>query len=74
MIKKTIIGVCILAALVLLFPFRGHLKDGGSVEYRTALYCVTDVHRLIGNTDPEHEYIDGIFVEILGIEVFNNID
>lgn len=70
--KKLLTGICIALALVLLFPFPVRLKDGGSVEWNALLYSVTDVHRLA----PESEggYLEGTIVEILGVEVFNNVE
>lgn len=50
----------------------GLLKDGGTVEYRAILYSVWDVHRLA--LDEKTGYEEGLIVEILGIEVFNNVD
>ena len=70
--KKLLAGICIVLALVLLFPFPARLKDGGSVEWNALLYSVTDAHRLA----PEREsgYLEGTIVEILGVEVFNNVE
>ena len=46
-----------------------YVNDGGSVEYRALLYKITDYHQIapVGS-----DYIEGIGIEILGIEVFNN--
>lgn len=70
--KKLLAGICIALALVLLFPFPVRLKDGGSVEWNALLYSVTDVHRLAPET--ESGYLEGTIVEILGVEVFNNVE
>ena len=72
--KALLITACILLAVILLFPFPQRLKDGGSVEYNAALYSITDVHRLNPDITSEQEFITGITVEVLGVEVFNNID
>ena len=64
--KKRVVGICVVLALVLLMPVPLRLKDGGSVEYRALLYTVTDAHRL-----PDQE---GTIIEILGVEVFNNVE
>ena len=64
--KKRLVGICVVLALVLLMPVPLRLKDGGSVEYRALLYTVTDAHRL-----PDQE---GTIIEILGVEVFNNVE
>lgn len=70
--KKAIIIVLILVALILLFPIRGQFKDGGSVEYRAILYTVYDVHSGYGGPDTEMHYVEGTIVEILGHQVYNN--
>ena len=64
--------------LILLFPIRLQLRDGGTVEYKALLYKVSNVHRLISLEEMENEgkvkeYDDGIVIEILGIEIFNNV-
>jgi len=70
--KKWLTGICIALALVLLFPIPLRLKDGGSVEYKALLYSVTDVHRLA--PESESGYLEGTVIEILGAEVFNNVE
>ena len=76
--KKTIIIVVVVVLLVLLFPIRNQLKDGGTVEYKALLYKVSKVHRLITIEEMEQvgkikEYDDGIIIELLGFEIFNNV-
>ena len=72
--KKVMIGICILLAIVLLIPIPMHLKDGGTVVYNAILYQVEDVHRLgAGDTD-EGEYLEGVIVKILGMEVYNSVE
>ena len=74
--KKLFCAACIVLALVLLIPVPLRLKDGGSVEYHALLYSVTDVHRI--NPTPssvwEDNFIEGTIIEILGVEVFNNVE
>lgn len=77
--KKAIVIVCILIALVLLIPFPARLKDGGTVHYNSILYDVYDVHRIKPVENPladgtfETEYLEGIIIEIFGVEIFNNV-
>lgn len=71
--KKVIIGLCTLLTIILLFPIPLHLKDGGTVEYKSVLYSVQKVHRL-GAVDSGQEYLEGTVVKILGFEVFNNVN
>ena len=70
--KKALIIILILVALILLFPIRGQFKDGGSVEYRAILYTVYKVHSLYGGPDTGMLYVEGIIVEFLGHQVYNN--
>lgn len=70
--KKRIVLVIIIAiAVILLFPIPIKLKDGGSVEYKAVLYTITKYNKLT-STISSTEYIDGIGIEILGMEIYNN--
>lgn len=70
--KKVMIVVGILLAIILLVPVRYPFKDGGSIEYRAILYSVTDWHSMAGMGESGYQYVEGITVKILGIEVFDN--
>ena len=71
--KRLLKAAIVLVAAILLFPMPLRKKDGGTVEYKALLYSVQDVHRL--NPDPQgEEFIEGTIIEILGIEIFNNVD
>ena len=78
--KKVLITIVIVAIiLILLFPIRLQLKDGGTVEYKALLYKVSKVHRLISIEEMEQEgkikkYDNGFVIEILGFEIFNNVE
>lgn len=67
--KAIIISVAIIFLLVLLFPIKNQLKDGGTVEYKSLIYKVTKVH----NRELESEHYDGTIIEIFNKEVFNNV-
>ena len=69
--KKTILAICILVMIILLIPIPMRMKDGGTVKYQALLYSVSDVHRLALSTESGYE--DGIVIEILGMQVFNNV-
>lgn len=73
--KKIIIAAIIIITFVLLFPVKSQLKDGGTVEYRALLYKISKVHRLVLRDDMEKkkQYDDGMIIEILSVEVFNNV-
>ena len=64
--------------VVLLFPIRNQLKDGGTVEYKALVYKVSKVKRLISIEEMEQEgkikkYDQGIVIEILGFEIYNSV-
>lgn len=69
--KKVIIFVCIILVIVLLLPIPMRLKDGGTVKYQAILYSISDVHRLVPSELGDYE--DGIIIEILGMQIFNNV-
>lgn len=72
--KKSVLIIAVIIAAVLLLPLPMQLNDGGTVEYWAILYKVSCVHS-IKPTEPdtEIEFNEGIIVEILGFEVFNNV-
>ncbi len=72
--KKVMIGICVLLATVLLVPIPMRLKDGGTVVYHAVLYQVEDVHRLAAVDTAEDEYLEGMIVRILGMEVYNSVE
>ncbi len=68
--KKKIVAIfLVVAMLILLFPIRMNLKDGGSVRYKAILYEVTQIHQLT-HEDEVKPYIDGIEVKILGMTIY----
>ncbi len=70
--KKVLIAAGVVAA-ILLFPVPVQYLDGGSVTYKAILYSVTDWHEMTGlNSDGKTTYVEGLSIEILGIEVFDN--
>lgn len=76
--KKVIIISIAIILLVLLFPIRNQLKDGGTVEYKALVYKVSKVKRLISIEEMEQEgkikeYDQGIVIEILGFEIYNSV-
>ena len=68
--------LCSQSCFLLLFPVRLQMRDGETVHYDAILYDVYDVHRLLPLEDPNEDvgYYEGVIVEILGIEVFNNTE
>ncbi len=78
--KKIVIGIVVFVVLVLLVPIRLQMKDGGSVQYKAVLYTVTKYHQITMEMDDEDEeivdsgHLVGWGVEVLGIEIFNNVE
>ena len=72
--KKVMIGICVLLAIVLLVLIPMRLKDGGTVVYRAVLYQVEDVHRLGAVDTAGDEYLEGMIVRILGMEIYNSVE
>lgn len=72
--KKVMIDICVLLAIVLLVPIPMRLKDGGTVVYHAVLYQVEDVHRLGAVDTAGDEYLEGMIVRILGMEIYNSVE
>ena len=74
--KKAILIISVLLAIVLLFPIPMRLRDGGTVQYKAILYTVSDVHSLatIEEQEAGKEFNEGIIIELLSFEIFNNVD
>ncbi len=66
--KKIIIIVCIIL-MVMLIPIKLHLKDGGTVEYKSIIYKISKVHKLIDNG-----YDIGTEIYIFGFKVYDNVE
>ena len=73
--KKILTIITIIIALILLIPIPMHLKDGGTIEYRALLYKVSKVHSLasLEEMGDGKEYNVGIIIEILGFEIYNDV-
>ncbi len=67
--KKVIVVVIVIILLILLVPIPMYLKDGGTVEYKALTYKISKVHRLANAL----VYEEGIIIEILGMEIYNNV-
>lgn len=69
--KRIMIMSSIILSIVLLCPIPMRLKDGGTVKYQALIYSISDVHRLAPSTESGYE--EGLIIEILGMQVFNNV-
>lgn len=73
--KKKIILICIiLIAIIMLFPVKHELKDGGSIEYKAILYDVTNYKQIPMPEYPEAPSFQGLEIRILGITVYSELD
>ena len=72
--KKWLTAALVLLVLALLIPIPVRQKDGGTVEYKAVLYSVQDVHRINPDINGEKPFLEGTVIEILGVEVFNNVE
>lgn len=70
--KKIFIILIIVILILLVMPVPLKLKDGGSIKYVSLFYSVTKIHRL--NHQSSTGYEDGWKIEILGIQVYNEVD
>lgn len=73
--KKVIILSIVIILLFLLFPIRYQYRDGGTVEYKALVYKVSKVHSLTSIDEMKNgkEFNEGIIIEILGFEIYNNV-
>lgn len=69
--KKVTIVIIIIFLLILLVPIPIHLKDGGTVEYKSLTYKISKIHRL--NNSSKTGYEEGTIIEILGIKIYDNV-
>ena len=69
---KKIWIIVVIISLILLFPIPMRLRDGGSIRFQALLYNITIYHQL--NHQVESGYVDGIGIEILGLEILNTTD
>lgn len=72
--KKVLIVIAIIIFVILLIPHPVYVKDGGTVRYEAALYTVVDFHCINPDIESDKEFIEGISVEILGFEVYDDIE
>lgn len=70
--KKIFIILIIIISIMLVIPIPLKLKDGGSTKFVSLFYSVTKIHRL--NHQSSTGYEDGWKIEILGIQVYNEVD
>lgn len=68
--KKFAVITMILVLIIMLFPIRMNLKDGGSVRYKSLVYEITKIHQFAPDADGVKPYIDGFEVKILGMTVY----
>lgn len=70
--KLLITAIILLTALILLFPFKLCLKDGGTIKYVAVLYTVSKEHSLAFENGEDGHMI-GTQVRILFWWVYNDV-
>lgn len=68
--SKAMMIITAVIAVLLLVPFPVRYKDGGTVKYRAALYCVTKRHELAA----QGGYYVGTEIEILFFKVYSDVE
>lgn len=71
--KKKIVIVAALIFAALLIPIPHGYDDGGTVEYKAALYSVTKWHALAFE-DGKGGCMEGTEVRVLFFEVYNDVE
>ena len=69
--KKYLILIIILLVIVL-FPIKTRLKDGGTVEYKALTYKISKVHRL-NSLDSEDVYTTVLIIEVFGKKIYEKL-
>lgn len=74
--KKVLIGLIIIVLVILLFPRRNALNDGGTIEYKAVVYKVSKVYRykIDGKYNNNNNFENGIIIELFGKEIYNNVE
>lgn len=71
--KKILIGLIIIVLVVLLFPRRNALNDGGTIEYKAVVYKVSMVHRYKIDGKYNNDFENGVIIEVFCREIYNNV-
>lgn len=74
--KRFIIISVIVLLVILLFPIKQRLKDGGTIEYNAVLYSVIKEHSITVSEQGEGEmgYNVGTRIRIFFFEVYNDVE
>lgn len=72
--KKVLIGLIIIVLVILLFPSRNALNDGGTIEYKAVVYKVSKVYRYKIDGKYNNNFENGIIIELFGKEIYNNVE
>ena len=72
--KKVLIGLIIIVLVILLFPRRNTLNNGGTIEYKSVVYKVSKVHRYKIDGKYNNNFENGIIIELFGKEIYNNVE
>ena len=70
--KKIVIAIIVVVMLILFVPIPNHLKDGGTVEWKSLTYSISKVHSLYSVDGYPMGYKDGMIIKIFNMTVYNN--
>lgn len=68
--KKLATFLVIAIIVVLLFPIRMNLKDGGSVRYKSLVYEITKIHQFSPDLDGVKPYVVGLEINFFGMTIY----
>lgn len=68
--KKLATFLVIAIIVVLLFPIRMNLKDGGSVRYKSLVYEITKIHQFSPDLDCVKPYVVGLEIKFFGMTIY----
>lgn len=68
--KKLATFLVISIIVVLLFPIRMNLKDGGSVRYKSLVYEITKIHQFSPDLDGVKPYVVGLEINFFGMTIY----
>ena len=69
--RKIIFLIILVVLIIILFPIKYRLKDGGTTIYKSLVYKITFLHEL---TIVENKFNEGTIVELFNHEIYNNVN
>ena len=70
--KKKYLILIIIFLVIVLFPIKTRLKDGGTIEYKALTYKISKVRRL-NSLESDSTYTTGLIIEIFGKKIYEKL-